>query len=215
LYAQNDLAGLARYGQMAVKYLGLLIALPIGLLCGLARPLLIVWLGPGFSDLSWLVVVLVSHLCINLAITPLFGIQEATNHVRLPGVLTLVMGLANVGLAVALALWSGWGFISIAISGAIVLTAKNAIFTPLYAARILKLPWHTFLRSVTSCVLGFVIVGAITFALSSYLELSSWIKLGAVIIIISGLYLPASFFIGLGKDERLFLINEIYKRIRR
>ncbi len=215
LYAQNDHGRLADYGQLAVKYMGLLIALPIGLICGFSKPLLTVWLGTTFADLSPLVIVLIGHLCVNLAVIPLFSIQEATNNVRLPGILMLIMGLTNAGLAFALAKWSGWGYISIAISGAIVLTAKNALFTPLYAAHILKLPWYTFMRSLIGSVLSVILVGAISFAFASFWDLTSWVKLLMAFALICLLYLPASFFIGLSKAERSFLINEILKRTRR
>jgi len=45
LYAQNNFSGLARFCRLSTKFTGLAIALPVGLLCGLAKPLLTVWLG--------------------------------------------------------------------------------------------------------------------------------------------------------------------------
>lgn len=101
LYAQDNLARLERFCNLAVKFTGLAMALPIGLICGLAKPLLTLWLGPGFSDLSWLVVILVSQLCINLTVVPLYPIQQAVNRVRLPGIVTLATGAINAGLAVS------------------------------------------------------------------------------------------------------------------
>ena len=213
LYAQNNLNGLARFCSITVKFVGLVIALPIGLICGLARPLLTVWLGSNYSDLSWLVMVLVGHLCINLAVIPLFPIQVSTNHVRVPGILTLIMGLANAGLAVALAKWSGWGYISIAIAGALVLTAKNSLFTPLYAAHLLKLPWHTFATRLINGVLGFVVVAAGSYLISLNLSLASWSSLALVGISISGIYILGAYFFGLRAEERLLIKTEIRQRM--
>jgi membrane protein EpsK len=215
LYAQNNLAGLVRFSRLWMKFTGLAVALPIGLLCGLGEPLLTVWLGPEFSDLSWLVVALVGHLCINIAVVPLFSLQVVTNNVRIPGVVTLVMGAANAALAVALALWSGWGYIGIAIAGAIVLTAKNAFFTPLYGARILKLPWWTFLPSLIAGVVGCLAVGAGTYWISLTWTLTGWGQLALVAVITSGIYMIAAYFLGLDADDRSLLKSEIQRRIKR
>lgn len=215
LFAQNNLAGMARFSNMTVKFMGLVIALPIGLIGGLAKPLLIVWLGPEYADLSWLVVVLVSHLCINLAVVPLFPVQVSTNHVRVPGLMTLVAGITNAALAVALALWSGWGYISIAISGAIVLTAKNGIFTPLYNARILHLPWWTFVRSIVASALAWAGIFLVSFWVSKNFVLTNLFQIALAGAIIGGLYLFIVLAVGLTGDERNFLKEEFHKRFGR
>jgi membrane protein EpsK len=213
MYGQNNISGLARFCRMTVKFMGLVIALPIGLICGLAKPLLTVWLGPEYAELSWLVVVLVSHLCINLAVVPLFSIQSATNHVRLPGILTLFMGVANASLAVALALWSGLGYMGIAVAGAIVLTAKNAIFTPLYNARNLRLPWWTFLPNLATSVLATLAVSAAAYWISLNWTLTGWLQLALAAAIITGIYVVVAYFLGLGAEERSLIKSEIRQRL--
>ena len=214
LYAQDDLARLAYFCNLAVKFTGLAMALPIGIICGLAKPLLTLWLGPEYSDLSWLVVVLVGQLCINLAVVPLYPIQQAVNRVRLPGIVTFGTGVINAGLAISLAVWSGWGFISIAIAGAIVNTARNTVFTPIYAARVLKLPWHTFLPSMVNGVLGSVIVGALTYWAASMWPLMSWKLLVLIGLTSSGLYLVMAYFLGMNAKERNMLSSEIRLRLK-
>jgi len=76
----------------------------------------------------------------------------ATNHVRLPGILTCVMGLGSLGLALLLAGPVGWGMYGVAVAGAVMLTAKNLVFTPLYTARILGLGYGTFYREILPVV---------------------------------------------------------------
>ncbi len=215
LYAQNDLSRLVRFSRLSVKFTGLAVALPIGLLCGLGKPLLTVWLGPEFLDLSWLVVVLVGHLCISLAVVPLFSLQVATGKVRTPGLVSLLTGCGNAALAVALALWSDWGYISIAVAGAIMLIAKNGFFTPLYGARILKLPWWTFFPSPIAGVIGCVAVGTVTYLISSAWTLTDWGQLALVAIIISGVYIGAAFSFGLSADDRSLLRSEVERRMKR
>src|SRR6185503_1291636 len=67
-YARKDLDGLLLYLRRAIKCLGLMLALPIALMCGFAEPLLRLWLGPEYGQLSPLLFLMTAHLCINMAI---------------------------------------------------------------------------------------------------------------------------------------------------
>jgi membrane protein EpsK len=177
LYSRNDVAGLAVYSRQAMKFLGLVMAIPIGLICGLSKPLLLLWLGADYVGLAPLMSLMTFHLCVNLAVLPLLNIQVATNHVRVPGILTCVMGVLNLGLAVLLAGPAGWGLYGIAAAGAIMLTAKNLVFTPLHAARILRLPLFTFfgqMMPVIAFVLGLIVLGL---ASSAWLSIDTWPRL--------------------------------------
>jgi O-antigen/teichoic acid export membrane protein len=213
LYAQNDLSRLVRLSRCSVKFIGLAVALPVGLLCGLAKPLLTLWLGPEFSDLSRLLIVLIMDLCVNLSVSPLFALQTATKKVRVPGLATLVLGVTNVALAIALATWSG-DYIGIAVAGTIMLLAKNLLFTPLYSARILKLRWWTFLPSMIAGAVGCLAVGTGTYMISLTWTLTSWVQLALVAMITSGIYVSAAYFGGLNADDRDLVRSEIRRRIK-
>ena len=143
-FARKDLDGLMNYLGRAVKCLGVMLALPISLMCGFAEPLLRLWLGPGFSGFHPLLFLMAAHLCINVPILPLLGLQLATNRVKIPAVVTMVMGLANLGLALVLAGPLHWNLYGIAAAGAIMLTVKNVLFTPIYGAHVLGKPCGRF-----------------------------------------------------------------------
>jgi len=205
-YAHGDMKAVNRISQQAVKFSGLALALPIGLICGLAQPLLALWLGPEFQRLAGLLVMLTAHLVINLAVQPLFGLNMAFNKVSLPGIVTLVMGVMNVGLAVALARL-GWGAVGIAAAGALVLTLKNALFTPIYAAYIQKLPWWTFMKTMFLIILAAFFVGGMAYAATQLIQVRSWFMLIAVGGGLSLLYTAAVYFGLLRKEDRDLLFT--------
>ncbi|HTA29155.1 MAG TPA: oligosaccharide flippase family protein, partial [Candidatus Cybelea sp.] len=147
-YARQDLDGLMDYLARGVKCLGLALALPISLMCGFAEPLLRLWLGSGFSSLHPLLFLMGVHLCINVPILPLLGLQLATNRVKVPAVVTVIMGMANLGLALLLARPMHWGLYGIAAAGAIMLTLKNVFFTPIYGAHVLGKSCWVFYREL-------------------------------------------------------------------
>lgn len=202
LYAANDMPGLIRCSRSAVRINGLLMGLPIALICGLSKPLLHVWLGPEFSKYAALMILVTFHLSINLGVMPLFSIQVATNCVKWPGIVTCLMGLANLGLALVLAGPAGWGMYGVASAGAIMLTAKNAIFTPFYAARIIGAPMRTF---QTESLLIFAITSVFTvvcWVASNRLDIASWSALAAIALLVSAGYAIVVYFFALSDSER-------------
>jgi membrane protein EpsK len=188
--------------RRTIKCMGFMLALPIGLMCGFSEPLLRLWLGPRFSEFSPLLFLMAAHLCINVAVLPLLGLQLAANRMKTPAVVTIIMGLGNLGLALLLAAPVGWGLYGIAAAGAIMLTAKNVFFTPAYGAHLLGKPWLSFARElglIVALTTGTILLcrGALWFG-----PITGWIQLAGVSFVISILYLAAAYRFFLNSEER-------------
>jgi len=214
-YARGQTESLIRITKSAVKLMGLAMALPIGLVCGFAPQLLTVWVGSEFAVLAPLVVLLTVHLSVNLAVLPLFSINVAYNRVRVPGVVTLVMGVGNIALAVALELLTGWGYYGVAAAGAIVLTLKNAFFTPWYATKVLGVELHTFTRSMLTGVVATVLVGISAATLGAVLPLGDMAMLAVANVSITLVYLAAVWTFGLSGFERRLFESYLPSTLRR
>lgn len=213
LYARQDNEELASYLNRAIKFVGLALALPIGLVCGFSQSLLRLWLGSEFESFAPLLALLSAHLCINLAINPLLGLQLAANRMKLPGIVTLVMGACNLALALTLAGPFHWGLYGIAAAGAIMLTLKHVFFTPLYAAHVLQQPTATFLRGLGPILIATFLIASICKLVSLEVDISSWMRLAAAALGISIIYCFGIFTFLLGAAERTLLKNVIPKRI--
>ncbi|HMK47166.1 MAG TPA: hypothetical protein VK436_11125 [Methanocella sp.] len=179
-YAKKQTETLVRMVVSAVKIMGIFMALPIGLLCGFSGQILTIWLDSmgkpiGFTpaDFAPLLVLMAFHLTINLSVLPLFAINLAYNKIRTPGIVTLVMGIGNFSLAVALPLLIMHGFdrsdiayYGVAGAGAIVLTLKNAIFTPWYTGRIMGINPTIFLKSMITGVVCTTLIAIVSYAVA-------------------------------------------------
>lgn len=209
LHSRNDTPGLIRYSRQAVKLLGLAISIPIGLICGLSTPLLRLWLGDEYVPLAPLMSMMTFHLCINLAVMPLFGIQVATQRVRIPGIVTAAMGVANLILAITLTEYFGWGMYGVAAAGAIALTAKNLIFTPWYGARITGAHWAAFYREMMPIAAMTCALIVASWLVATTLWLNSWQALmgaGALLALGAG---ALSFFYVLTQSERSQVVTRL------
>lgn len=208
IYAQGDFAGLALYLNRAIKFIGLVMALVVGLICGLSRPLLQLWLGPTFGSLSPLLCLMAIHLCINLSMYPLYAVPLAANRVKVPGLVTLAVGLLNLGLALFLAKVCGWGLYGIAAAGAISLTLRHLIFTPLYGAYVLRQSYKIFYRRVVPTIgAALATIGLCRLVLWSW-TISGWVDLGMAAMTVSMLFLAATYLL-LSSEERMALKNTI------
>lgn len=204
-YAQNLHREVERISSLSVKLLGLALALPVGLICGFSKSLLTLWLGPEFTELSVLMQIMLLPLVINLSVLPLFNINICHNKIRLPGIVTLGMGVLNLVLALTLASFKPLGFYGVALAGGTVLTLKNAFFTPWYAARIQGLnPSRYFSATIPGMVMLFAVAVPASFAERAIL-LSEWHSLIAVGAVISSIYCLATWLFILEDHEREML----------
>jgi membrane protein EpsK len=210
-YARNDLDGLCLYGRQAVKLVGLLMALPIALICGFSTPLLQTWVGPRFTDLAWLMSLMTLHLSFNLAVTPLFSVQAVANRMRTPAIVTVVLGFGNLGLAIFLAGPMGWGLYGVAAAGAIALTLKNFVFTPLYAAHILNRRLSAFWGEMAPVVIATLATAAVCKLVAETWDVSGWLYLGIAAAGVSLLYAAAGYWLLLNREERALAWSMIPK----
>jgi len=204
MYGRGDFDGLVGYLNRAIKFLGMVMALSIGLICGFSEPLLRLWLGPDFGKLAPLLSLMCIHLCINLSMYPLYAVPLAADRVRVPGVVTLAIGAGNLLLALVFTAVFGWGLYGLAAAGAIMLTIRHLLFTPLYGAHILQRPYRTFYKEMVPIVLA----TAATWALCRWVLLgwtiSNWVQLGTAALGVSSLFGAIVYFL-LTPQERLGL----------
>ncbi|WP_235280515.1 lipopolysaccharide biosynthesis protein [Methanosarcina mazei] len=201
-YAKERIDELINISKSTVKLTGLAMALPIGYICGFAPQLLSLWVGPEFAKLSLLMILMLSHLVINLPVTPLFAINVAYNKVRIPGIVTFFMGVGNFLLAVMIPDLTGWNYYGVAMAGAIMLTLKNAFFTPWYATKVLGVSRNTFLNSMVPGVIAMVLTGMASSLIANYLQISGIISLLVCGIIFTAIYLSVVWEFGLKPLEK-------------
>jgi membrane protein EpsK len=204
-FAQEELNGLKVLTAQTVKMLGLVLSVPVGLLCGFSKPLFTVWLGPSYDNLSTLLIVIVCHLGVNLSVRPMLDVQNAFNKIRWPGIATLLCGCLNLGMAMLIAWWGTWGCEGVALVGACIWTFKNAVFIPIYTAHIMRVPAGVLWASLVPGVVGTLFLGLSSYGIVLVSAPRNWFELGGYSIILGFIYALLVWAIGLKGDERQLL----------
>jgi membrane protein EpsK len=201
----------AKLSVRAVRMQGLLISVPVGVLCGLAGPALNWWLGPSFTflaPLAWLILV---PLAIEGSFQPVFILVQLPRTIPFPAVATTVLGVMNVVLGVVLVKFTNLGMYGIACSVAFTSILRHAIVLPLYVARLLKQPWYLLIEQQARAVIQLGLTGAISLYAAHFLTGRSLPQLVLVACIAGGI--SACFAIlQLSHDERAFLLKKVRRR---
>lgn len=213
LHAHGKTDAMVTYIHRSVKMLGLILALPTGIICGFARPLLLVWLSEDFVVFAPLLIMMAVYLCVNLSLWPLFELMVAVNKVRVPGLTTIALGVGNVGLAVVLAGPAGMGMYGVALAGAIMLSVRSIVFG-LYASKIMEQRRWTFFRELIPITASFAGIVAVCVGLAQVVTITSWVELIAAVAAVSAVYVGMLLTVVLAPDERALLTRLVMRRGR-
>ena len=215
LYAAGDMEGMKKYVNNAVKYTGIVLSLPIGILCGLGGTLLSLWINPDFAKYQLVLAVLSVHLSINLSVQAVTSVETAMAKVKIPAFMTLIMGTINFGLACFFAGPMKIGVLGIALAGGIVLTCKNFIFSPIYVAYITKSKWYTYFPGVIKPFCTTVGVSIFCYFVQQNIYIPNLLAFVGVCCVIGIIYLIVVWAFMINRNEKQQILKYIRKRVNK
>jgi membrane protein EpsK len=112
-------------------------------------------------------------------------------------------------LALVLGKFTPLGVYGVALAGAIMLTLKNLVFTPIYAAMILGINRTAFLMPLAGGVAGTVLVWAACVGISKIIMPASWVGLIISSILISLVYCTGVYFKAISREEKELILSVI------
>lgn len=178
-YARKEYAKIINLSYISVKFLGLALAIPIGLIAGFAPSLLRVWVGKEFVYLSPLMWLIILPMGINLAFSALYSINTAYNRIKVPAYITLLTGVASLILAILFTMYLDFGLYGVALAGVIAFTGRNLFFSVFYAA---YLTGANVLEYYKRFLLG-VVVTAFIFIISQLIQQYTMIENWSILLV--------------------------------
>lgn len=185
--SQNDYKGVANFCATTIRIVGLIMALPLVLICLFSPQLLTLWVGEEYVKLAPLVCLLTLPAIIWIQDACMGVVNLACNKVRATAIANLFSAIINIGLAFTLPFVFGLESYGVALSWVISLILYGLVFTPLYLAYIIHAPKFTLLKPMGHGILAVIllfIVGELIVTITNSTSLISAIILGAVISIV-------------------------------
>ena len=207
LIAKQDFETLKGQLFTLIKFLGLILGLPVFLICGFSRPLLSLWLGEEFVGLYKLMILLVLGQIVPYSLGTIFAIFKGLNTLKLPGTVTLIAGVGNIILSIILIKYTALGIYGAGIATVIAVFGKSVLFNVIYLSRLMKFnPWKIWMSLIRGCV-PTVIFTAVTFTFARHVEVDSLLKLCAYGIAFSTIYCIIIFRFVMSQTDRRFCVR--------
>jgi|GEM_PF-611359 len=211
-FALQDWDKLVRNMCVAIKFISLGMAIPVGIACGLGKPFLVLWLGPKFGDVSPLIWVMLVHQIFNAGVEPLFGVNLAANKVAVPGIATVVGGVLKVVLSIVLAIYTPLGLYGVALGTLISFVIKNLIFIPYYGGIVLKTSPKPFYGAFLPSALMFVVSSGMALVASRYIRIDSVLSLLTIGLVLGIMCALASYMVLCNKGDKELIRQALAKR---
>ncbi len=216
-YAKEDKKQLLEIIASADRIMIFIISIPIAFMTVFGKTFFQLWIGrtqdPG--ELYILALLNVGTLFVSASIQVLYHVFLITKRVKLNSVVILLSGILTTATVFVLLETTDLGVYAIAGVSTFYGILRNLVFTPIYAARCLKVKWYTFYGDI---LLGLASIGAICLTALPFqllIEIDGWSKLFAVGIVAGAAALAVNFLIVLRKNERKMVLDMVKKKLQR
>lgn len=145
-YSKNDITGLIQFTTITTRLIGIIMALPIGLVFIFIPWLFTFWVGSEYIFLTPLVWILLLPVIIQCQTSCINTIPTAFLRAKIQALGVVSTGVLNIVLALILTNLGNMGINGIAIANVISLFILCGLVDPLYAAHIVKVPYNTFIK---------------------------------------------------------------------
>ena len=219
-YAKGDIKQFLKEVDFAVKLVGFISCIPIIGFMVFGRSFYGIWLSNSntpeeislIAGLSGLVLL---PLVLSSFINPLYCINTITCKLKVPVLVTLGLGLANLIIVYILLKTTNAGLYAIAGVSSVLILMRVLFFVPLYSAHILKQKWWTFYITLARGIIMAAVTGALFMVVNRAVSINTWFML----ILAGGIMGIIGYFLGFmtlfNKRERLRVIETLKAKLRR
>lgn len=214
-YAEDNTENLVKIIKSCNRILIFIMSIPIAFLTAYGRDFYAMWQPTKDADmLQRLSLLAVGVLYVSMSIQVLYHVFIITKKVKWNSLVILGSGVLSSCLSLLLLKTTDLGVMVFPLSSMLTGLLRNLIFTPIYAARCLKIRWNRFYGDI---LLGWISIGSIVILgnLSRMVfQVDSWIKLILTGVVMGPLALALNFLIILRKEEREMVIGMVKSRLK-
>lgn len=215
LYSKNKINELVGETKFSIKVLSLIMIVPLAGFIVFGQAFFSLWLPSKTPDeIMQIQILSVLTLLPNLVssyIYTLYSINTVTNKLKVPVIVTLVLGVISVIITYILVKTTNLGVYAIAGVSSIVLLLKVSIFVPIYAAKNLNVKKRTFYGTLFRATITSLIVIALFSIINMNFSITSWGELILCSAVTGCIGYIVSFICLLNKKEKGKIKEKIFK----
>lgn len=207
-YAKKQYNKLLQFVRFAMKFMGVVMTLPIGFLIVFGEDFFKVWVPTENSSfLHAMSVVTLFALIPTCCTMPANNLFTVTNKLKLPALVTLVCGILNIVLTVPMLIYTDLGIWAIILVAGILDSLKNLLFITSYSGKAVGASAKTFLLTAVRSCCAVIPTFFVCFFCHSFIRPDNWLSLILSAIACMLVAFPISLLLTLNKSERHFVTN--------
>ncbi|MFZ4454879.1 MAG: hypothetical protein ACOYOT_01530 [Bacteroidales bacterium] len=210
LYAKNKTEELIQSIKTSLKFMSSLMTLPIGFLLIMGSDFFTLWVpGQDSSMLFILSNLTLVPMIISTSIETLFHVFSVTNKLKTPSIVFVLSGVVNVLLIIGLLKYTNIGVYAIPIVGMVSAVLQHSVFTPIYAAKSLKVNPFTFHFAIVRGLLNCGIMMLVTYLLSKVIFQHDWKSFVFLAFVSSVITLIINMLIFFSREEKITFAKKL------
>lgn len=219
-YAKKNIKGLLKEIETAIKIVSIFSSIPIVFLLVYGEVFYKLWVPTQDAALVHkLSVLTIGVLIVTAPLNPLYSIYTVTNKIKVESISVFIQGALStilvfflliilpenlirgngiqLGLYIVAGVSTFWGVI------------RALTFSPIYAARCLKVPWYTFYKMIFKVYISMAALFGMSILTKLVLCKCNWVSLSVSAIVSSVISLIINIMIILNKEERRKLLKMV------
>lgn len=217
-YASNDTNKFVHETNNAIKLCGFMCSVPIIGLIVFGEDFFSLWLSVLSSEevhtVEILSILTILPNVFSVYIYPLYTVNTVTAKLKVPVLVSAVLGVLNVVIVFILVQVTNWEIYAVAGVSSVLSVGRILIFVPMYAAHSINVPYITFYKPLFRGLSGSLVMLIIFTVIRSIVNINSWFSFILVCGFAGIVGYIISFIVVFNNSEKKQLFNMIMIRLR-
>lgn len=214
LFAKKQMSELVKDVSRSIGIVSLFIGVPMGFLIVFGDKFFDLWVpGQDSQMLYRLSSLTIAPLILGAVVNPIYGLFGVVNKLKTSSIAVLIGGTLQTVVILIVVKTTSLGIWSIPIVSGIQTILRNTFFTTIYGGICLGRSWTTFFPALFRGVFAMLVVVGVGFTLSFFIEITNFIDLIAVFLLVGFVSSTVNINIVLDKDDRIKLFNMLKSKI--
>lgn len=218
-YAKEDPKELMDALKSANRIMIFMMSIPIAFVTAYGDKFFDLWMGyrsvEERRELYYLAVLSMGVLFVSASIQVLYQVFIITKKIKLNSIVIVISGVVTTSLVFVLLQTTNLGLYAIAGVSVVVGLLRNMVFTPIYAAKCLKVKWTTFYSDIFMGLFSIGVITAVAMVSKLFLPMDTWIGFFASGILMGVVAMILNFYIVLRKSERAMVLEKVKGMVHR
>lgn len=214
-FAKGDKTKIFHCIRRAMKITSVVVTIPTAGIVVMSDAFYSLWVPSQDAKLLQLLasLAIMSYL-FNSGVTILFNVFTTVNKVKYNSFAMLISGVISICATLALIKFTNWDLYAVAGVSSVVTICKNLFFTIPVTSRMLGFKWYQFYPQVGVSMVCSALIIAVGMLVRLFIPVDSWIMFFVTCGIVGVIGLLLNMIFVLNKEERVYLIGIVRRKIK-